>query len=610
MAIGLENKLSTPEKALSIIKSGDRIFIGTACATPRMLIQKLESMHNLLFDLKLIHFLTDGSILIENGSPKTNFQHKVYFVGTDTLEAVKQGKAEYIPISIVQLADLIKKDLIEFDLAIIQVSLPDEHGYVSLGVSVDVTKLAVLKAKKVIAELNPNMPYTLGDSIIPLDRIDHLVEVDTPVIEYLHEPIDEVAKKIARYVARIISDNSTLNIGLGRIPNHMLKYLTNRKNLGIHSDVITDSVIDLIEQGVITGNKKTNHQGQVVTSYCMGTGRLYNFVHRNPRFAFYPIDYVCQPEILAGNNQMVSVSQAFAIDLTGQVCADQFNGVFYGGVSAQPELIRGTASSKGGKPIICLSSTTDDKRESRIRPLLLEGEGVTISRSDVHYVITEYGYAYLFGKSIQERALSLIEIAHPSFRAWLLEEGKRLGYIRRDQILRSTVAYPEEEEREVELKKGQKVLIRPTKASDVQGLQDIFYHLKPKDIFTRFFIHLKSFTASKAQHLCNVDYEQEMAFLAITGDRDRGMVIGSSCYFVDPTDNLAEVAYMIRPEWQNLGVGTALQKRMTEYAKSRGLRGFKATILVENVKMQRLIQKYSKVEIKRPEGEYEVTVLF
>jgi RimJ/RimL family protein N-acetyltransferase len=342
----------------------------------------------------------------------------------------------------------------------------------------------------------------------------------------------------------------------------------------------------------------------------MGTKRLYDYIHRNPRFAFHPIDSVCKPEVLAEKSKLVSVSQAFAIDLTGQVCVDQFNGEFYGGVSAQPDFLRGAASSTGGKPIICLSSTTDDGKESRIRPLLLEGEGVTIPRSDVHYVITEYGYAYLFCRSIQERALALIEIAHPSFRPWLLEEGKRLGYIPKHQSLRSKVAYPEEEEREVVLKNGESLLIRPARASDVPGLQDIFYNLRPEDIYTRFFIHLSSFTSSKALHLCNVDYENEMAFMAVTGTRDNEQIIGSSCYFVDPTDNLAEVAYMIRPEWQSYGVGSALQQRMTEYAKSRGLRGFKATILLENKRMQSLINKYSQIEMKRPGGEYEVTVIF
>lgn len=598
----IADKLRTPEQAVSAVKSGDRVFIGSACATPRSLIQALESSEEKLFDVNLIHFLTDGAIPLEDGIPNTWYQHKVFFVGADTREAIQKGKAEYIPISIAQLPRLIEKERIPINVAMVQVSPPDVNGFVSLGVSVDITRAAVLNAKKVIAEVNPNMPYTHGDSLIPVDRIDAFVEVNTPVIEYLHKPADAIGEQIARYVARIIHDNSTLHTGIGRIPNEMLKYLTNRKNLSIHSDVITEPVIDLVAKEVITGS--------IVASYAMGTKALYEAIHRNAQFSFHPIDYICRPDIISGINRLVSVTQAFSIDLMGQACADQFGGEFYGGISAQPEFVRASALSPGGKSIICLSSTTDDGEESRIRPLLREGEGVTIPRSEVHYVITEYGSAYLYCKSIQEKALALIEIAHPDFRPWLLEEGIRLGYLKKGQTLKSKIAYPENEEREVQLKNGYKVLIRPAKASDAGGMQDIFYNMGKEDIYTRFFTHLASFTDKMAQHLCNVDCENEMAFTAVVGERENEKVIGSSCYFADPTDNLGEVAYMIRPEWQKCGLGSALQQRMTEYAKSKGLRGFKASILVENIKMQQMIKKGEKVSFARHGCEYEVTSLF
>lgn len=596
------DKIRTPEQAVSIVKSGDSVFIGTACATPRTLVRALEARGDQLSDVKLIHFLTDGAIPMKNGLPNTHFQHKVFFVGSDTREAIKQGKAQYIPISIAQVPRLIENENIPIQVALVQVSPPDPNGYVSLGVSVDITRSAVLKAKTVIAEINPNMPYTLGDSRISIDRIDAAVEVTIPVIEYLHQPLDAIGEKIARYVARLIHDYSTLQTGIGRIPNEMLKYLTNRKHLSIHSDVITEPVIDLIAKGVLTGT--------IATSYCMGTRALYDLIDRNPRFSFHPVHDICRPDILSDISHLVSVTQAFSIDLMGQVCADQFGGEFYGGISAQLEFIRAAALSPGGKSIICLSSTTDDGMESRIRPVLREGEGVTIPRSEVHYVITEYGSAYLYCKSIQEKALALIEIAHPDFRPWLLAEAIRLGYLKEGQTLKSKTAYPENEEREIQLKTGEKVLLRPARASDVAGIQDIFYHLKPEDIFTRFFNHLSSFTEDKAQHLCNVDYENEMAFVAVIGERENEKVIGSSCYFVDSMDNLAEVAYMIRPEWQKCGLGTALQQRMTEYAKSKGLRGFKANILEENIKMQRVIQKGEKVSCKRYDSELEVVSLF
>ncbi len=598
------------EKALSHIQSGNRVFVGSACGTPHLLVQTLEQLAKPLDDVKLLHFLANGAIPVVEGKPKTRFQHKIFFVGSDDREAVKQGKAHYIPVSVAHLPSLMEQGKIPVDVALIQVSMPDVHGNVSLGVSVDVTLSAALNARLVIAELNPNMPFTHGASAIPLEKIDFLVPVQTPVTEYVHEPADRIAEQIARYVARIITDDSTLHIGLGKIPNEMLKYLSNRKNLGIHSDVITEPIVDLIRKGVITGEKKSNHQGQVVTSFCMGTRRLYDLVNNNASFSFQPIDYICRPDVLAANHKLVSITQAFAVDLMGQVCADQFGGEFYSGVSSQPDFLRGAARSPGGKPIICLAATTDDGKESRIRPLLREGEGVTIARSDVHYVITEYGIAYLFCKTIQERALSLIEISHPDFRPYLLEEAIRLGYLRSTQSLKSRVAYPEAEEREVLLKNGEKILIRPSRASDVQGLQDIFYNLRPEDVYTRFFTHLKSFTESQAQHLCNVNYENEMAFIAVTGDRENEKVIGSSCYFVDQTDNLGEVAYMIRPEWQTRGVGSALHQRMMEYARSKKIRGFKADILSTNEKMHRLIYQSGKPSTVRHGESNEVVVLF
>ncbi len=603
-------KTKTAAEALSVVRSGDRIFVGTACATPVSLIQSLEDSKRDLSDVQLIHFLTTGAMQHTDGVPSSRFRHTSFFVGSDTREAMKNGSADYIPISISRVPQLIENGRIAFDLALIQVSMPDEHGFVSLGVSVDITRMAVHKARHVIAEINPNMPRTLGDTFLSVDEIDTLVMVETPVTEYSHMPFHPVAESIARFVSRLIEDGSTLQIGLGRIPNELLKYLTTRKDIGIHSDVITEPIVDLIEKGVLTGKRKTLHKGKIVASYCMGTRRLYDLIDRNPMFSFHPLDYICDPAVIAKNSNMVSVTQAFAVDLSGQVCSDQFQGEFYSGVSTQPDFIRSVAQTPGGKPIVCVPSTTEDEETSRIRPQLLEGEGITIPRSDIHYVITEYGMAYLFGKTIRERALALIEIAHPKFRPWLLEEAKRLGHIRPDQKLKSLGAYPVEEEREVTVKSGAAVLLRPAKASDVRGLQNIFYNMSERDVYTRFFSYLKALSVDAAEHLCNVDYETEMAFVAAVGEREHDTIIGSSCYFLNPTTNLAEVAYMILPEWQGVGLGTLLQNRMAEYARTKGIRGFTAEILDENVKMKKLAQNSPNVSMKNIEGTFEVTMLF
>jgi acyl-CoA hydrolase/RimJ/RimL family protein N-acetyltransferase len=606
-----EQRLVSAETALAAIRPGDHVFVGTACATPRTLVRALENLERPPDDVQLVYFLTNGAVAIENGVARSCYGHTVFFVGSDTRDLVKQGKADYVPVSLARVPELIDTGRMKIDVALIQVSPPDEHGFVSLGVSVDIVHAAVRKARVVIAEVNPHMPRTLGDSFIPLERISAFVAVDEPVIEYVHAPADAVAERIARYVARIIDDGSTLQIGLGRIPNEMLKYLTRRRDLGIHSDVITDPIVDLVEKGVVTGSRKSLHRGKIVTSYCMGTSRLYGMLDRNPLFSFHPIEYVCDPAVIARNTKFASVTQAFAVDLTGQICADQFEGETYGGVSTQADFLRGAAASPEGKPIICLPSTTEDGKRSRIRALLHEGEAVTIPRSEVHYVVTEWGSAYLFGRPIRDRALALIEIAHPSFREPLLAEAKRLGYVRSTQTLRSAVAYPTEEEREVELKGGRRVLLRPARASDVNGVQDIFYKLSDHDVYTRFFTRLTSLSVSKAEHLCNVDYRNEMAFVAVHGDQEEASIVGSSCYYVNHTTNLAEVAYMMRPEWQGVGLGSTLHRRMVEYAKAKGLRGFTADVLVENVKMRRLFESVSpNVEIQREGDVYEIKMLF
>jgi acyl-CoA hydrolase/RimJ/RimL family protein N-acetyltransferase len=606
-----KDKIVTATEAVSNIAPGNRVFVGSASATPRSLVQALEELASPPPDVQLCYFLTQGAVRHENDVPKTRYRHRCFFVGSDIRAATAQGMADYVPISLAQVPQLIENGRIPVDVALIQVSLPDEYGYVSLGVSIDITSAAAQKAKIIIAEINPNMPCTLGDTFLHIDKINHLVLVETPIIEYQHPPADAVAEKIARYIASIIDDGSTLQIGIGRIPNEALKYLVDRRDLGVHTDVITDSIIPLIEQGIITGAQKSIHRGKIIASYCFGTRRLYDLIDRNPMFSFHPIEYVSNIPLISQQKRMVSVTQAFAVDLTGQICADQFQGEFYGGVSTQPEFMRGAAYSAGGKPIICLPSTTDDGKISRIRPLLQAGEGVTVARSDVHYVITEYGIAYLFGKSIRERTLSLIEIAHPEFRSWLLEEAKKLNYLPQAQMLKTSIAYPVGEERTVILKDGTSILIRPARASDVAGLQDIFYDMTKNDVYTRFFRNMKSLSASEAQFMCNVNYNTDMAFLAVTGTRENEKIVGSSCYVGNLSANTAEVAYMIRSEWQSMGIGKALQERMKEYAKARGLRGFTGEVLASNDKMLNLVKKAGNdVSLKSEGTYYEFVILF
>ena len=430
------NKLVSAEQALSAIRPGSRIFFGTGCAAPRNLLATLEAMSPGPADLEFVSFVTTSAL----PARRRRLRRPAIVIGLSLSAATyvtwRTGSSITCRSASRRYRNCWPAGRLPIDVALLQVSPPDARGFVSLGVSVDLAPAVLGVARHVIAEVNPAMPRTHGESFVHLDRFDALVSVDTPVTEYRHPQTGEVAEMVARYIAAIIDDGSTLQIGLGRVPNEALRYLTDRRDLGIHSDVITDGVVDLVEAGVVTGRRKTRHRDRIVTSYCLGTRRLYDFVDDNPRVLFLPIDQVCDPEAVAANPGMVSITQAFAVDLTGQVCVDQFEGEFYGGVSTQAAFIRGAARSTGGKPIICLASTTEDGA-SRIKPLLEAGDGVGIARSDVHYVVTEYGIAYLFGKSIRERAVALIEVAHPSCREELLDDAKRLGYVPPEQYLAS-----------------------------------------------------------------------------------------------------------------------------------------------------------------------------
>jgi RimJ/RimL family protein N-acetyltransferase len=484
----------------------------------------------------------------------------------------------------------------------IQIAPPDPDGSCSLGISVDVTKAAALTARTVIAEVNPAMPRTAGDSRIPVDRIAHFVAVQTPVVEYVHEPVGEAAAQIARYVARLIDDRCTLQIGLGRVPNQMLTYLTNRRGLAIHSDVITEPVADLVADGVISG--------PVVASWAMGTRRLYDLLDGDPRFAFHPVEYVCDPAIIASHERMVSVTQAFAIDLTGQVCTESLDGALYGGVSTGPAFHRGALASPGGMAIVCLASRTPQGR-SAICLDLDPAEAVAIPRADVHWVITEYGTAYLFGRSLAERAVALIEIAHPGARKSLLDAAIGRGLVGPRQQLRSRSAYPVAEVRDVRLRDGREVCVRPTRTSDTGAMQELFHRLPEQDVESRFLQKLSSLTDTVAQYLCSVDYEQEMAFAAVVGPSERERIVAASSYYLSPATGLAEVAYMVDPQWQGAGLGALLHARMLEYARERGVRGFRADVLMGNSRMMRVFERAGhRMSVRTSAGIEEVTMLF
>jgi acyl-CoA hydrolase/GNAT superfamily N-acetyltransferase len=613
-ASALEGKIVTPEhtvtrddqewqaratsaaEAVSTIRPGDHVFVGTACATPHTLVDALERLDKPPAGVVLTHYLTDRV-----GSGGTRYRHRFFFVGRDIRGMRAPTQLEYLPLSLADAPALLSSGRMPVDVALIQVAPPDADGMCSLGISVDVTRAAALAARRVIAEVNPAMPRTRGDSGIPLHRIDKLVAVDRPLGEYIHEPADGVADQVAAYVARLIEDGSTLQVGVGRVANQMLAHLTDRRDLAIHSEVITEPVVDLVAAGVITG--------RVVTSWAMGTRRLYDLVDDDERFAFHPIEHVCDPAMIAAQPRMVSVTQAFAVDLGGQVCTESLDGEPYGGVSTGPAFHRGALASQGGKAIVCLASRTPAGQPA-ISPQLEPGQAVAIARGDVHWVVTEYGIAYLFGRSLSERAVDLIEIAHPDDRADLYAAARELGLIGPRQQLRRRAAYPVAEERDVRLRDRRAVRIRPTRTGDFRALQQLFYRMPQEDVQTRFFHALTELDDVAAQNLCSVDYERDMAFAAVVGAPEHERVVATSCYFKD-SGGLAEVAYMVDPEWQGAGLASTLHERMVEYARERNVRGFTAEVLTDNRAMLRVLQRGDHdTRVTTSDGIHEVRMLF
>jgi len=607
-----KSKLMSAEAAINQIRPGSHIFVGTACGEPQALTRALGEKGERIEDAELFHFITLSQAPYAQAQFAYRFRPNTFFIGPGIRDAVAEGRADYIPMMLSEIPALIKSGRVEVDVALIQVSSPDDHGYCSYGVSVDLTKAAAETASLVIAQINPQMPRTLGDSFIHIDDIDICVEQDEPILEYTYpEPTPEQLK-LAENVAKLVENESTIEMGIGVIPNLVPKFLENRKDLGIHTETFSEGLIDLIDKGVITGRKKTIHQGKICASFTMGTKRLYDVVNNNAMFEFHPSEYVNDPFIIAQNHKMVAINVALEVDLTGQVNADSIGSKFYSGIGGQADFMRGAALSKKGKPIIALPSTALKGKVSRIVPRLTEGAGVVTTRGDVHYVATEYGIAYLHGKNIRERAVSLINIAHPDFREWLLKAAKEMKYVYQDQKIPPVGAiYPAELETYFTTKDGMKLFIRPLRIEDEETLRNMFYTLSDQSRYMRFFSPQRTLPHPKAQLQVLLDYDERVAMGAFVGEPPGEKLIGVVRYILDRATNLAEVAVEIPDTWQNKGLGTFLLNYIIQIAKRRGIAGFTAMVLVENRRMMYLFQKLQyKLRTKFEEGAYDVEFRF
>lgn len=591
-------KFVSEKTIFSNIHPGDRIFIGTACGEPQYLVQALikyvETNPKAFFDAEVLHIWTLGVAPYTNEKFKRNFRHNSFFIGDNTRDAINRGFADYTPIFLSQVPYLFRRKIIPIDVALIQTSPPDEHGYASLGISVDIVKAAVENASLVIAQMNPRMPRVHGDTFIHLKDIDYIVPRDEPLLEYEASIPGDIAERIGKYVARIVEDGDTIQVGYGSIPNAILAALVNKKSLGVHTELFTEGIAELMKRGVITNTQKSVDRGKTVAAFCMGKKETYAFIHDNPGIEFRAIDYTNNPATIAGIRNITAINSALEIDLTGQATAESIGRIFYSGIGGQADFMRGAALAPNGKTILALQSTAQEDTVSRIVPFLKEGAGVTLTRGDIHYVVTEYGIAYLHGKNIRERAMALISIAHPQFQPMLIEEARQLALIYRDQayIAGKGGEYPEELETYRTTRSGIRIFLRPVRISDEPLLKDFFYSLSETTIYKRFMSALTSMPHEKLQDFFVViDYTKQMIVLAVFEDKGREVIAGVGQFKGNEGSHTAEVALMVKDEYQNQGIGTGILAHLTYIARKRGLLGFSAEVLKENRVMLHLFEK-------------------
>jgi len=418
-----------PQEALGCVRSGMRVYIHPGCAEPEVLVEALMERAPFVRDVEIVHLLTLGRADYVASGMAGHFRHNAMFIGGNVRAAVNDGRADYTPIYLSEVEGLFESGQMPIDVALVQVSPPDAHGFCSFGVGVDTTLTAAKTARFVVAQVNDQMPRTYGDSFIHVSDVDAVVEVSRPLCELPREEITPLHRAIARNVATLIDDGATLQLGIGGIPDAVLLELTNRNDLGVHTEMLSHNAIPLIQSGVINGSRKSLHPRKIVLSFMLGMKELFDYVHENPIFEFHPCAYTNNPFIIAKNDRMVAVNSTLQVDITGQVCSDSIGQYLYSGFGGQVDFVRGARHSKGGKPIIAMPSTAKNDTVSRIVPQLTPGSGVVASRGSIHYIVTEYGVAYLHGKSIRERAEALIEISHPKFREELYDYCRKTRWL-------------------------------------------------------------------------------------------------------------------------------------------------------------------------------------
>ena len=569
-------KRSAAREALKLIKPGQRVFIGSACGEPQHLVRELANLALRFSDIEIVRLLsleTTPLTLIANKSKEQNLTIRSFYLGSARAARIARNQRFITPMNLSAVPRLFKSRQLPIHVALIQVCPPDDFGWLSLGVSVDITLAAAMSADLVIAQVNPQMPKVHGRSFIHVNDVDVIVEYDEEILT-VQEPHEfEAANTIGKLIARLVDDGSTIHISPGATPQATLLALSDKKDLGIHTEYLTDGIMRLVSMGVINNRKKGHKEGRIVASSAIGTQNLYEFINDNPAIDFQPSEYVNDPAIIARHNKMIALSVPLAMDLTGQVAADALPYNHFAGVTGMVDFARGAVMTEGGKSILMLRSTSSDGKKSRILPCL-DNTAVVLPRGDAHYVVTEYGAFNLFGKSLQERAMGMISIAHPDFRDQLFNDAKAMGLLAATVTLKESIygVYPLALE-ETRIIDGEKVTLRPAKPVDVRRIQEHLYNLDTNDVISRFFHERTSFMQEEAKEVSQIDYVNNLTIVALVGEFGFGQVIAVGEYLLEPSINMAEVAFSVSKNYQGKKLGKILMQKLASAARENGISG-------------------------------------
>lgn len=585
-----QNRLSV-EKVIEKIQSGQRIFIGSSCGEPQYLIKALAEASANFTDLEIVRLFSSESTSLSHIAKRSKLQNlniRSFYLGSANSKSFKGDLRFITPINLSDIDRLIKSRLLPIQVAMIQVTPPDDFGWMSLGISVDITESAAQAADLVIAQVNQKMPWVHGRSNIHVNDIDFFVEHDEELLEIGQYPEVFSADKIARYVSRMVEDGSTMQMSLGATSDANIKALTEKNDLGVHTQYVTNTIMKLVSMGVVTNKKKGLNEGKTICSSAIGNKLLYELINHNSGVEFHPSKYVNDPRIIAQNEKMVAMNTGREIDLTGQVAADALPFNNFSGVTGIVDFFRGASMSKGGKSILMLTSTRSHGNKSRIVPML-HNSAVVVPRGEIQYVVTEYGSVNLFGKSFQERAIALISIAHPDFRDYLFEEAKNLGLLGPERSLKEEMhsIYPLhlEETRRINRRD---ITFRPVKLTDERAIQEHYYGLDDNDVTLRFFHERKTFISKQIEKTFIIDYSSDLTIVAVTGEPGYEQVLAVGEYYLTPGTQLAEIAFSVVKEWQGKGLASIVIKKLAEAAKIAGIIGFTAYTSKANQPMIKL----------------------